>query len=292
MFEREAFVKDIAMNLTLGKGYHDLEIEWVNADPVRFAQVLLNFISNAVRFTEKRETRVIEVILDASETEPTLLQPLVGTNEMSPSRVEKPPVEIGPPIFLIASVADSGVGLTQEEQRNLFHKFAQASPKTHIEYGGSGLGLFISRALVEVQGGRISLESEKDKGTTLTFYISARKVSPPSTPPEQIALPTISKQVSPRAVMPKIKRNMSSTSTVIRTKTVNVLVVEDNLVCQCGRSDLDQSKITDQAIGAGRISSRRRESRWRVSGETRRGNLRYCPYGPRDASSGWFLRCS
>jgi signal transduction histidine kinase len=230
MFEREAFVKNVAFKFTLGSAYRDLKIEWVRADPIRFAQVLLNFISNAVRFTEKSPRREIEVTLDASEEEPKLSQPLttMTTGDPPPQKFTKThPEDLGEPVFLIASVSDSGVGLTPDERANLFRKFAQASPRTHIEYGGSGLGLFISKALVDVQGGQISLESEKNKGTTLTFYIQATRVETPSTP---VAVAHKSRSVSPKVLTPRIKRNPSSTSSISQIKTINVLVVEDNLV--------------------------------------------------------------
>jgi len=228
MFEREAFLKNIDFKFTLENGYHDLQVGWVSADPIRFAQVLLNFISNAVRFTEKSKIREIEVKLDASGKEPMVMNPLTGVNTTTPHVPEQPKgEELGSKIFLIVSVADSGVGLTPEERANLFQKFAQASPRTHIEYGGSGLGLFISKSLVEVQGGRISLESEKGKGTTLTFYVQATQIATPS---PSVATTVTSRSISPRILTPKIKRTSSSTSSIRQTKVIHVLVVEDNLV--------------------------------------------------------------
>jgi signal transduction histidine kinase len=230
MFEREAFVKNVAFKFTLGTAYRELQIGWVRADPIRFAQVLLNFISNAVRFTEKSPRREIEVMLDASDMEPSLSQPLTSmtTGEPIPPKPPKTAAEeLGEPVFLIASVADSGVGLTPDERANLFRKFAQASPRTHIEYGGSGLGLFISKALVDVQGGQISLESEKNKGTTLTFYIQATRADAPISP---VAAVSKSRSVSPRILTPRIKRNTPSTSSITQIKTIHFLVVEDNLV--------------------------------------------------------------
>jgi len=227
MFEREAVVKGIAFKFTLGPRYHDLEIGWVSADPIRFAQVLINFVSNAVRFTEKAHRREIEVTLDALEHEPQLSNALMGSNDAVPRFEEDlTPEEVSNRVFLIASVTDSGVGLTPEEISNLFQKFSQASPRTHIEYGGSGLGLFISKALVEVQGGRIALESEKGRGTTLAFYIQAIQIA---TPPASKEADT-TKSISPRALTPKIKRTPSSTPVLGHNRPINVLVVEDNLV--------------------------------------------------------------
>jgi CheY-like chemotaxis protein len=72
-------------------------------------------------------------------------------------------------------VKDSGCGLTPEEKKKLFNRFAQASPRTHVEYGGSGLGLFISRQLAELQGGEIGVASESGVGSTFAFYVKARR---------------------------------------------------------------------------------------------------------------------
>ena len=264
MFEREAFVKNIAFKFTIGEGYRRLEIGWVSADPIRFSQVLLNFISNAVRFTEKAPIREIEISLDASEVEPVFPHPLVGTNDASRLELDAFADENNR-VYLIASVADSGVGLTPEERANLFQKFAQASPRTHIEYGGSGLGLFISKSLVEVQGGRISLESEKDKGTTLTFYIQATQVA---TPVNSTAPSINSRSISPRIMTPKIKRSSSSTVSIPQIKAIKVLVVEDNLVTASAPGELtkDQSKGFNAPTAVGRVQNRSCKSRNRVSG--------------------------
>ena len=226
MFEREAFIKNIAFKFNVGEGYRNLEVGWVSADPIRYSQVLLNFISNAVRFTEKAPVREIEISLDASKIEPTFSRPLSGTNDVG-RPVLDPFADQNSRVYLIASIGDTGVGLTPEERANLFQKFAQASPRTHIEYGGSGLGLFISKSLVQVQGGRISLESEKNKGTTLTFYIQATQVA---TPANSAALSPKARSISPRVMTPKIKRNSSYNTGAPHFKAIKVLVVEDNLV--------------------------------------------------------------
>ena len=74
-------------------------------------------------------------------------------------------------------MSDTGRGLTDEERSTLFARFSQASPRTHIHYGGSGLGLFISRRLTEMQGGAIGLSSEYRHGSTFSFYIKARRAA-------------------------------------------------------------------------------------------------------------------
>lgn len=251
MFEREAYVKGIDFKFSLGTAYRDLDIGWVSADPIRFSQVLVNFISNAVRFTEKSATRDIEVSLDASKKEPSLPSSLTASIDGPTHTLQSGTSEEGnETVYLIASVADSGVGLSPEERSNLFRKFTQATPRTHIEYGGSGLGLFISKALVEVQGGRISLESEKNKGTTFTFYIRATLVEKPVHSPTS----NKSRSVSPKILTPRIRRSPSSTSSISQAKRGNVLVVEDNLVRTFGdAAHIDQSKGIDSTITVGRV---------------------------------------
>jgi hypothetical protein len=80
-------------------------------------------------------------------------------------------------VFLEFSVDDTGRGLTIDEKKILFRRFSQA-PKTHVNYGGSGLGLFISRELVELQGGQIGVASAgKHEGSSFSFYVKARRAS-------------------------------------------------------------------------------------------------------------------
>ena len=70
-------------------------------------------------------------------------------------------------VYLKFAVQDTGRGLSLQEKTRLFNRFSQANPRTHIEYGGSGLGLFISRELTERQGGEIGLRSVDGEGSEL-----------------------------------------------------------------------------------------------------------------------------
>jgi len=83
-------------------------------------------------------------------------------------------------LFLSFSVADTGSGLSDDERVLLFQKFTQASPITHLNYGGSGLGLFICRQLTELQGGQITVQSRQGEGSTFSFYIETRRGGPPT----------------------------------------------------------------------------------------------------------------
>jgi hypothetical protein len=77
-------------------------------------------------------------------------------------------------VYIQLAFTDTGSGLTDEQIQALFQRFAQASPKTYKQYGGSGLGLFISRELCELQGGQIGVCRREGK-TSFTFYVKAKR---------------------------------------------------------------------------------------------------------------------
>lgn len=149
----------------------------------------------------------------------------------------------GEEIFLEFAVRDTGRGLTPEEKKLLFQRFSQASPRTHVQYGGSGLGLFISRELTELQGGEIGVSSEAGKGSTFAFYVKCRRSSEPQEVIESTAM-SVTRKLSnakdrDRAgthVAPKIKdfaalpdKNNVVQKTKPKKAGLKVLIVEDNL---------------------------------------------------------------
>jgi signal transduction histidine kinase/DNA-binding response OmpR family regulator len=115
---------------------------FVEGDDQRLAQVIANLLSNAVKFTPEQGQITLSVAL-AGETED-------GCE-------------------LRVSVRDSGIGMTAEQQEKLFQAFAQADSDTSRKYGGTGLGLVISKRIVEMMGGRIWVDSELGKGARFTF---------------------------------------------------------------------------------------------------------------------------
>jgi signal transduction histidine kinase len=74
-------------------------------------------------------------------------------------------------LYLHFAVKDTGSGLSGSEKKLLFQRFSQASPRTHVTYGGSGLGLYISKHVVELQGGEIGVSSLSGQGSTFAFWI-------------------------------------------------------------------------------------------------------------------------
>ena len=115
--------------------------EWVRGDPARLRQVLLNLLSNSVKFTDRGEI-VISVQRSHSAG--------IGT------RIE-------------FEVSDTGAGISEATQKRLFEKFEQADASTSRKYGGTGLGLAISRQLVGLMGGEIGVRSEVGKGSEFYF---------------------------------------------------------------------------------------------------------------------------
>jgi PAS domain S-box-containing protein len=127
-------------------------------DPLRLGQVLTNLVNNAVKFTESGEVRItIEQI-----------------------------EQVGEKTHLRCAVRDTGIGMTKEQAGRLFQPFTQADMSTTRKHGGTGLGLTISRRLVELMGGRTWLESEPGVGSIFYFTVwlgvgsqaGARKVIP------------------------------------------------------------------------------------------------------------------
>jgi len=110
-------------------------------DPVRLRQVIVNLAGNAIKFTEEGEV-VIRVEMEKEEEDAMLLH---------------------------FTVSDTGIGIPPEKIDAVFEGFSQADGSTTRKYGGTGLGLTISRQLVEMMGGRIRVESETGKGSTFHF---------------------------------------------------------------------------------------------------------------------------
>jgi CheY-like chemotaxis protein len=181
--------------------------------------------TNAIKFTKGQPIRKITVELGSSWARPPTVWEQIAfkTDETLRTDVlDEPGWGNGTKAYLWIKVKDTGCGMTVSEQKKLFARFSQTTPRTHVKYGGSGLGLFISKTLATMQGGAIGVSSKKDVGSTFAFFAGTRVCDPPT---EQSA------GYSSRVRPDPSKRAMSFEDDMKAVK-LSVLVVEDNLVNQ------------------------------------------------------------
>lgn len=177
MYEAEIERAGIEATLCIEPTYEALNVDWVILDPSRLLQIMINLLTNSIKFTQYSETRKIRLHVGASYQRPTGQHhgiSFVPPRFNRPCRTPAPEWGHGEDIYIQIAVYDTGKGLDAEEIKVLFGRFQQASPKTYKQYGGSGLGLFISRELCELQGGQIGVASG-DGQTVFTFYVKAKR---------------------------------------------------------------------------------------------------------------------
>jgi two-component system sensor histidine kinase EvgS len=172
--------KDLALKATL-EGDVD---QWVLMDRMHFRQVLFNLLSNAIKFTEHGG-----VTLSA-----------VASSQAQPGRLQ-----------LYVEVVDTGIGISQQDQATLFEPFSQVESAQKAQPFGSGLGLSISRRLVDLLGGTLSVQSEVNKGTCFRVTLDLLLCDAPSLADED------------NAPVPSIAEPL------LNQRKLSILAVDDNL---------------------------------------------------------------
>ena len=170
---------------------------WVLADPVRLHQILGNLLSNSLKFTAKGSITVGAKVDLETDTE----------------------------AHLTFWTQDTGIGIPAEQLPKLFKPFSQADASTSRKYGGSGLGLSICKSLVESMGGTISLKSEVNVGTTVSFSIKFLKAAPE--PPTGITR----NRSFPSATAVNAATSLTSLANIPQSQ-IRVCIAEDNLINQ------------------------------------------------------------
>ncbi len=186
--------KNIALNCTV----NDIIPETLIGDPTRLSQVLINLVGNAIKFTE---TGAVDITLSGAYIDDKNFK-------------------------LQCSVKDTGIGMKPEDLEKVFDKFTQASTDITRRYGGTGLGLNISKKLVESQGGAIGVKSEYGKGSEFYFditYVVGTKEN-------------------------KILKSEPTEADIAKVNGMNILLAEDNHFNQLVAIGLIQSIAKDAKI--------------------------------------------
>jgi len=136
--------------LTLKVDYQDPLPQTIHTDPTRLKQILVNLLGNAVKFTEKGEVR--------------MAVRLVTESDRARGGWHSPPM-------LRIDVIDTGIGLSPEQIAKLFRPFVQADTSTTRQFGGTGLGLTITKRLVNLLGGDIAVTSRPGEGSTFSISL-------------------------------------------------------------------------------------------------------------------------
>lgn len=177
----KALEKDLSLVYFIDKNTPEV----IMADPIRLRQVMTNLLSNAVKFTDNGQITI------------TVFCKSLGTGHE-----------------IHFAVKDSGIGIPADKLDSLFQSFRQVDASVTRKYGGSGLGLVISKSLVELMGGRIWVDSKLNKGSTFHFTILAEGASDKS----------LHKSTS------ELQKNADRPA--VMDQDLRILLAEDNLVNQ------------------------------------------------------------
>jgi signal transduction histidine kinase/CheY-like chemotaxis protein len=238
LFEAELRTNKIITSVIAEPSIKELNVEYLNLDPSRVTQIFMNLLTNAIKFVKGEKRRHIEVRYGASLASPRSTNGIITPTATFPKDFHWAPkgkdvvdvtdnTEWGTAevVYLTFSLRDTGIGMDNGDISKIFERFRQANIKTHVTYGGSGLGLYISKELTERMAGEIGVLSHPGEGSRFVFYIKTRRAE-------------ISQQDLPAPTKPTLAANDSglpskrTTTNKVNTEKLRVLLVEDNLINQ------------------------------------------------------------
>ena len=174
---------------------------FVKGDPTRLRQVLLNLTGNAVKFTDKGEVVIaVELLNREYQNDKTICE-------------------------IYFSVSDSGIGISEEAQANLFSPFSQADQSISRKFGGTGLGLAISKGLISAMGSEININSKEGEGSTFFFTLNM----PLTQQDDQTGSQRITDNNTPSNIEPD--NNITAEKSAL-DQSLKILVVDDNDINQ------------------------------------------------------------
>ncbi len=198
-FNAIAASKNIAFDVAFAAGMN----ETITTDRFRLQQILRNFLSNAFKFTPTGGKVTLSVF------------PLQDKKTFHNKHLKEYKD------IIAFAVSDSGVGISQEKQELVFEAFQQADTSTTRKFGGTGLGLTISRELATLLGGEIELKSEEGKGSTFTLYLPQNFSHSQDDKPEIKKSENLQNRVTP------INRVFEEIDTREK-KEISLLIIEDD----------------------------------------------------------------
>ncbi|MCR4417347.1 MAG: response regulator [Ignavibacteria bacterium] len=147
LFKERFESKNLSLEILIDKSVPDA----ILIDPLRLKQILINLVGNAYKFTERGGVKIKVRNLSATK-------------------------DVGNTVYLEFAVEDTGIGIPADKLNLIFEAFTQAEKDTAQKFGGTGLGLTISKKFVEMMNGKISVESEVGKGSIFSFVIPVEVV--------------------------------------------------------------------------------------------------------------------
>lgn len=192
--------KGITHKLTFGPSFQNLAVNYVTVDKVRFGQVIINLLSNAIRFSQSSAAKTIDITVDVSRHPPSddsCRCPVDFPDDMIKFSDEEKTI-----VYVYLSVRDSGPGLKPKDLEILFQRF-QKGTNSEETFGGSGLGLFVSRKICDLLGGRIEVDASSvgNRGSTFRFYVQMKTDRPPLQISETAPATPIASQVPLRVLI-------------------------------------------------------------------------------------------